>query len=284
MKIVPLAFDSMGVRSMATFVETKDVSITIDPGVALGPRRYGLPPHPLEIQQMDVLWETVKSHVEKSDIVAVTHYHYDHHNPKEPEILKTRRILLKHPEKNINFSQKRRARYFLSLLDRNSVGTSDGARIVEGNTIIEFSNAVPHGTDSKLGYVTMVFVDDGSGTFVHTSDVEGASLEEQINWLLKKDAEIVVMDGPMTYMLGYRYSHESLNRSIENLERLMQGNLKVLVIDHHLTRDLKWRDNVSEVFDKARDYGVKVLSAAEFAGLRENLLEARRRELYEMDI
>ncbi len=35
MKITPLAFDSFGTRSMSTFVETKDVKILIDPGVAL---------------------------------------------------------------------------------------------------------------------------------------------------------------------------------------------------------------------------------------------------------
>ena len=46
MKIKPVASDSMGTRSMATYVETKDVKIFIDPGVALGPSRYGLPPHP----------------------------------------------------------------------------------------------------------------------------------------------------------------------------------------------------------------------------------------------
>jgi predicted metallo-beta-lactamase superfamily hydrolase len=30
-RIVPLAFDSFGVRSMATFVETDDLKILIDP-------------------------------------------------------------------------------------------------------------------------------------------------------------------------------------------------------------------------------------------------------------
>ncbi len=48
MKITPLAADSLGARSMVTFVETRDVSVLIDPSVRLGPRRYELPPHPLE--------------------------------------------------------------------------------------------------------------------------------------------------------------------------------------------------------------------------------------------
>jgi len=37
MKVLPVAFDSFGARSMATYVETKDVKIFIDPAVALSP-------------------------------------------------------------------------------------------------------------------------------------------------------------------------------------------------------------------------------------------------------
>ena len=36
--LVPLAFESMGVRGMATYVETEDLRILFDPGCALGPR------------------------------------------------------------------------------------------------------------------------------------------------------------------------------------------------------------------------------------------------------
>jgi len=52
MRIVPLSFDSLGARSMATYVETRDVKIFIDPGVSLAPSRYGLPPHEVEINVM----------------------------------------------------------------------------------------------------------------------------------------------------------------------------------------------------------------------------------------
>jgi hypothetical protein len=36
MAVEPLSFDSMGTRSMCTYVETGDVRIVIDPGVSLG--------------------------------------------------------------------------------------------------------------------------------------------------------------------------------------------------------------------------------------------------------
>ena len=44
MNIVPLAADSLGVRSMATYVECGETRLLIDPGAALGASRFGLPP------------------------------------------------------------------------------------------------------------------------------------------------------------------------------------------------------------------------------------------------
>lgn len=61
-RIVPLAFDSFGVRSMATFVETDDLRILIDPGVSLMPSRYGLEPHLLEWERFDETWKTIKQY------------------------------------------------------------------------------------------------------------------------------------------------------------------------------------------------------------------------------
>jgi predicted metallo-beta-lactamase superfamily hydrolase len=37
MKVIPLAADSLGVRSMATYVEVADTGVLIDPGATLAP-------------------------------------------------------------------------------------------------------------------------------------------------------------------------------------------------------------------------------------------------------
>jgi len=44
MKVIPLAAESLGVRSMATYVEVGRTGILIDPGATLAPARFGLPP------------------------------------------------------------------------------------------------------------------------------------------------------------------------------------------------------------------------------------------------
>src|SRR2546428_13237619 len=46
-KVTPLAYESLGVRGMCTLLETKEVGILADAGVAMGPR-FRLMPHPTE--------------------------------------------------------------------------------------------------------------------------------------------------------------------------------------------------------------------------------------------
>ncbi len=128
MLVRPLAFDSFGVRSMATYIEADGLKVLIDPAVALGPRRYGLPPHPLEWEKLRQTWEDVKKYADLSDILVVTHYHYDHHNPDELDFYKDKAIYLKDPKKNINRSQFGRASHFLKGLQGlpRSIETADG--------------------------------------------------------------------------------------------------------------------------------------------------------------
>ncbi len=282
MKIIPIAFDSFGARSMATFVKAK-TKIIIDPSVALGPRRYGLPPHEKEIRMKNRLWERIKKFGELADVVIITHYHYDHHNPHEVEFWKGKTFLIKDPKNNINRSQTFRSAFFLDQIK----GVAERIEVADGKTFefdgvaVEFSRAVPHGTNSRLGFVLEVLVDDGKKRFLYTSDVEGPALEEQAKPMIEFDADVIFVDGPMTYMLNYRYSKKSLEASIDNLKRVMEKTrVKELVLDHHLTRDLNWRERMREVFEFGEEVGVNVVSAAEFIGKKENLLEARRKELY----
>jgi hypothetical protein len=211
----------------------------------------------------------------KSDILIVTHYHYDHHNPQVPEIFSGKIALIKHPTEKINASQKQRARYFLSLIKPKILEYADGKEFSFGDTKIKFSPPVFHGTNSRLGYVIEVCIEYQGEKFLHSSDVEGPAIQEQVDFILKEKPNVVFIDGPMTYMLGYKYSVKNYQKSIENLRKIAEI-VDIIVLDHHLLRDLNWREKVKDV-EKIKH----VLSAAEFAGKKEELLEARRKELYE---
>jgi predicted metallo-beta-lactamase superfamily hydrolase len=282
MEIIPIAYDSMGVRSMATFVKTKDLAITIDPSVSLAPSRYGLPPHKLEIERMNEKWNEIKDFVIKSDAIAITHYHYDHHNPEEVEILDGKKLLLKHPKEKINRSQLGRASYFLDKLKEINaeIDFCDGNAYEFGNTYVEFSKPVFHGANQKLGFVVEIFISEGDDSFLFSSDVEGPIHEDQTAFIIEKKPKIVFIDGPMSYMLGYRFSGDSFNKAIENIKRVLEV-AEIVVLDHHLLRDLKWREKLTELFNYAEQLEVKLQSASEFIGKPEELLEARRKELYQ---
>src|SRR3989441_8318170 len=49
-RVIPLAAESLGVRSMATYVEAGDLGILIDPRATLAPARRGVPPADAEGQ------------------------------------------------------------------------------------------------------------------------------------------------------------------------------------------------------------------------------------------
>ncbi|MGB9683802.1 MAG: MBL fold metallo-hydrolase [Candidatus Bathyarchaeales archaeon] len=282
-KIAPLGFDSFGVRSMATFVETDDLKILIDPGVSLAPLRYGLEPHPLEWQRLDETWNVIKDYADESDVLVVTHYHYDHHDPDYPELYSGKTVFIKHPTQNINRSQKDRAAYFLEAIKGlpRRLQIADGKSFQLGETLLRFSKAVCHGTNPRLGYVTETCIKSDNEKFLHTSDVEGPSLEDQIAFILEEKPNVLFVDGPMTYMLGYRYSFKSLEISNANLIRaIRETNLHTLVVDHHFLRDLNYKMRIKPVYEEAQRHDVKVVTAAEFSGRKIEMLEALRKELY----
>lgn len=276
MKIVPLAFDSLGTRSMATYVETKDVKILIDPGVALAPNRNGRPPHPIEIKLMMEHWKKIKEFAKKADILILTHYHYDHHNPEEPEIYKGKIVYLKHPKQKINKSQATRASYFLKKLDDlpKSIEYAEGKEVKIKGTTIKFSPPVPHGADEKLGCVFETCISEKGFKFMHTSDVEGATLASQQKFIIGEDPDVCLMDGPMTYIFGMHT--KSLSTIIQKTKRM-----KKLIVDHHYLRDLKWKDKLRDVYKTAEKRKVQLLCVAEFMGKKENLLEPIRKKLFE---
>lgn len=282
MEIIPLASETLGVRSMAVAVKTKDCTILIDPSIALAPKRYGLEPHKIELARQKELWKDIKTWAKKADIMTISHYHFDHHDPEQPGIFKGKKLLLKHPKENINKSQIGRASAFITALGdlSESVEFADYRTFEFGNTTLSFSKAVPHGTNTKLGYVIQLAVDDGHTTFLHTSDVEGPSLDSQLKFILEHEPDILACDGPMSYLM-YKYGNKAMEKSLENLIQIIEKtSIKIMMLDHHLTRDIKWRERMEPVFAAGEAHDCDVTTFAGYLGKEDDLLEARRKELW----
>jgi hypothetical protein len=157
---------------------------------------------------------------------------------------------------------------------------ADKTEFAFGETKLRFSQPVFHGTGPKMGYVVQVCIQE-EYRFLHTSDVQGPCNQEQARFALQEDAQVIFCDGPVTYMLGRRYSVENLNQAMNHLSEIVEKTqVQKLVLDHHLLRDLKWKGKLESVFSVAKSRDVELLTAAEYAGMQNDLLEARRRRLY----
>jgi predicted metallo-beta-lactamase superfamily hydrolase len=283
MIITPLAAESLGVRSASFFIETADLKVLVDPGVSLAPLRFGLPPHPLEIKAMNESWRAIKEHASRADVLVVSHYHFDHFDPTEPLVFNGKTLLIKHPEENINASQRARARKLIKNFGTlpRSVEFADNGEFRFGNTAIRFSPAVPHGPDIKVGWVVEVSIREGGSCFLHTSDIQGASLAQQVAFIRAESPDTLYLDGPLTYLLGQGFSPGDLRASIRNICDIIETTrVRTIILDHHLLRDPKWKEDIKEVFARAEQTGKKVVTAAGFLGKDEEILEAHRRQLF----
>ena len=286
MKITPLAADSMGCRSMATLVETQDVSVLIDPSANVAKFRYGLSPHPLEIWCLRKLRDRIRLFTQSTDIFIITHYHHDHYFSDEYEIYRDKILFIKNPNQHINTKQRNRAFAFLKQIKGISkeVNYVDGRGYTIGNTQFNFSDPLPHGDSKDRGYVIQVAIRSEERNFLFTSDIQGFCSNESISFILDQNPDFLYIDGPTTYLHSTEVPEKNISKSLDRLIRIVrETKVKDIIIDHHLIRDLYWRDHIKPFFEFALKQNVVVRTAASFRGESDNPLEARREQLYESE-
>jgi len=342
----PVWFDSMGAKSSCTLVKTPDISVLIDPGVAI--MQPSFPATELE----KLYWKSqgekaIKKASKSAKIIVISHYHYDHYFPDDMEIYKNKLLFAKNPNEYINDSQRRRAENFYSNLckhfgevelgyilkegitkeysnpldelplssnkdfgdynerrkkllvrgirwfnqrankwnvyqkipelrfDKVEVRYAEGREFYFGDTKIKFSNALFHGVEfSRVGWIFSTTIEYKGEKFIHTSDINGPVIEDYAAWLIKENPNILVLDGPMTYLLGYVLNKTNFRRTIENILKIMkESEVEVVIYDHHLTREAKFRENTLEVWEMGDKLGKTVITAAEFLGKVPKVLE-----------
>jgi len=297
-KVIPLAEESFGVRSMCTYVETSDTKILLDAGASLAPKRWGYPPHPREYQALAECRKKISSRAEKAEIITISHYHFDHHTPSyidwftnwsSPEAAKKiyegKVVLAKSYRSMVNASQRRRGWMFKKTGGSyaKSLETADGRTFEFGETKLKFSEPVFHGTEnSELGWIVMATIEFADEKVVFASDVQGPMYTPTLDKILAENPQLVIVGGPPTYLAGFRVKEENIEMGMRNLRRLVES-VPTTILEHHTLRDEKWRSLSEPIFDAAAEAGHKVLTAAEFSGATNNFLEFRRRHLFEME-
>lgn len=286
-ELVPLADESLGVRSMAIGLRTPDLAILLDAGVSLAPRRHSLPPHPYEFLAAKEARERIERFAERCELVTVSHYHLDHYTPSFTsfyewsseeafeKVYSGKLILAKKPDSSVSFNQRRRASVLLRELRELGckVVEADGLSLTLGETVVRALGPYSHGFDTALGRVLAYLIKRGNARVVYAPDVQGPVENTALSELLSLSPTLLIVGGPPTYLEGVKVSAKNVERGLENLATI--SNRLAVVVSHHTLRDLAWRSKL-----KSKGAG-RLLTYAELLGVEERLLEARRRELYE---
>jgi len=294
--VTPLAFESLGVRSMCTLAKTRDVTILLDAGVALGPR-FSLMPHPQEYRARDEARKRIEHAAVGAKVITISHYHNDHHTPNyvdpvwlgsSPQsmerIYKGKIILAKDSRRKINTAQRRRGWMFRQTAEKlaEKFEAVDGQSFEFGRTTVRFPAPVPHGEhESGLGWILPCIIERSKEKVVFAPDIQGPVVKETLDFLLEEKPQLLIIGGPPTYLRGFKVGDEFFETAIRNMQRLSE-NIPTIVIDHHLLRDEGWYDFLTPVRRSAEKAGNRILTAADLLKAKARILECQRRQLYEV--
>ena len=274
MRVMPLAADSFGARSMATYVEAGALRLLIDPGVTLAPRRYGLGPASAENEALARARLRIEAYAVRATHIAVSHYHADHFGT-DPALYAGRRVWAKDPRRSIDRHQAAQGREFWRAVSpHGQLEPAEGRQVELDGVTVRFSPPLPHGQDgSEFGHVVAVTVDDGT-RFVHASDLQGPASPVATGYLLRERPDLVYLSGPPTYLQA-QVGYDVVQRGIDNLMRLVGETDCRVIVDHHAVREPRFRERLAQAFDTGR-----VVTAAGYLGRPDECLEARRPALW----
>ena len=335
----PIWADSLGAKTTCTLVETPEIKVLIDPGVAVMQPSFPASDTKKASWRSEA-WKSVKEASRKADVVVISHYHYDHFTDFDSELYSGKLKKKKNPNEYINNSQRERALNFFENICQNfgeveledvmsekvlenygnpldelphardmdfgdynsrreeliqkwldlywkrtenwnsykeipeldfedvTVKFPEGGEIEFGSTKLKFSGPLFHGIElSKTGWVFSSEIKRGKEMFVHSSDLQGPTVEDYADWLIEKDPDYLYLDGPATYLLGFMLNQTNLDRAIDNASRIIEGTSSDLILyDHHLTREKKFRERTEKVWETANRTDSRVLTVSEYKG------------------
>ncbi|MGD2028885.1 MAG: hypothetical protein PVG86_03015 [Desulfobacterales bacterium] len=278
MDIEILSAESLGVRGLCCYVETRQRKILIDPGFALGYMRHKLLPHPRQVAMAERVRRKIINRWGKSTDIVISHFHGDHvplvnanpyqlHAKELTALHQTARVWSKNPAHLSSNETVREA----SLRDALDVHFFPGEGVRDGP--LHFSLAVPHGDpDVTDELVMMTLVEEGI-RFLHAPDIQ-LLCDQTVSQILEWQPDILIAGGPPLYLA--RLTEEQIKRAWQNALRLARC-IDRFILDHHLLRcseGITWLEELSAVSGKP------VLCAADFMCRKRMLMEAERETLY----
>jgi len=145
---------------------------------------------------------------------------------------------------------------------------ADGKKFDFGGTTIRFLEPMFHGIEfSRVGWVIPVIIEKKGVKILYTSDLNGPIIEDYADVIIRENPDILFIDGPATYMIPYTVNLINFRRALNNLKRIITNvKSKMIFLDHHLTRDIRFRKRLKEVYDLAKQNKKEVLTFSEAHG------------------
>ena len=277
MKVIPLAAESLGVRSMAAYAECGETRILIDPGASLAPSRYRLPPAEEEWDALKRANDRISAYAMRAETIFVSHYHEDHFR-YDPQLYAGRRVWAKDPARMINPAQSRRgSELWKAIRPHCRLDSAEGRRWQSPDALLTVSPPLPHGVEgSALGYVVALSVTDRAEglRFVHASDVQGPLSAVATAYLIRERPGLLFLSGPPCY-LERQIGTRLIDQGIDNLLRIIEATGCRVIMDHHALRDPGHGERLRRLWDTKQ-----VVTAAGYLGAADELLEAHRHALW----
>ena len=277
MNVVPLAADSLGVRSMATYVECGQTRVLIDPGATLAPNRFGLPPSDGEWEALRRANDRISGYAARANLIFLSHYHEDHFR-HDPGLYRGRTVWAKDAKRMINPRQAQRARELWRLIEADCrLDSADGRTMETADARLSASPPLAHGVEGTgLGYVVALTVTDlREGTrFVHASDVQGPLSAVAAAYLVRERPDILYLSGAPAY-LEHQIGTTLIDQGVDHLLRVLDRTDCRVILDHHALRAENYRERFARLWRTGR-----VMTAAGYLGLEDSALESRRRGLW----
>jgi len=153
---------------------------------------------------------------------------------------------------------------------------SEGQMVTFGNTRIRFTPPLFHGIEySRVGWVYSVIVEEKGQKLFYSSDLNGPIIEDYADLIIEENPDMLILDGPMTYMLGYMLNLINFRRVLENVKRILfETSTRIIIYDHHLPREPRFKERIKELYHIAEIENKKLLTAAEYLGKKPVVLEA----------
>jgi len=160
------------------------------------------------------------------------------------------------------------------ILKGVTVRFADGRSFKKGSTSVRFTEPMFHGIEyDRVGWVIGLTLEHGGRKVIYASDLQGPGIEDYAHWIINENPDVLILDGPATYLFGFIINRINLQRAIDNVCTILDTTtIKVVIYDHHLLREARYRERLAQAYNTAGTHRKTFLTAAEWLG-QEPLIE-----------